>query len=84
MNNTKCLWGAAINLYGLWSKAPIAFSYFQVQKVWYDPSLDLEIRKTGLDIRRGITTFSSYNKKDVENFIIGALTMHRAMKRLVH
>lgn len=71
----KKIWGAVLNLTGAWNK-PICFyrklnEYTDKYEYW-DRSGNISIRKPGLDKKdRDCITYSSENKRDVEDFIEG-------------
>jgi len=73
----KIIYGAAINLVGVWG--PLKMELNKEQKVYYDKSGNLSIRKIGLNIYEDVIEFGSKNKKEVEIWVNG---IKCAFKRL--
>jgi hypothetical protein len=68
--NNKIVYGAAINLVGIWG--PKNMIWDNECEQYYDSSGNFSIDKLGLNEKYGITEFSSTNKKEVELWIGGA------------
>jgi hypothetical protein len=82
MKNKDC-WMIGINLNGLWDNKPIKGTWLGDLNSWYDESGNFNVDKIGLDERDGYLMFSSYNKKDVELFLLGAKSISKQIKNVI-
>lgn len=78
----KNIWMIGINLNGLWDNKPIEGIWNKELKCWYDKSGNFSVDIIGFDERDSYLMFSSYNKKDVELFILGARSLGKLIKNL--
>lgn len=65
------VYGASINLTGLYSNIPIKCFWDEKSESWFDEDGMFKISKLGMVKDVGRVTFSSSLKKDVENWILG-------------
>lgn len=79
----KNIWMIGINLNGLWNNKPMKGIWTEGLHCWYDKSGNFDVNKVGFDIYDGCVTFSSYNKKDVEIFILGARSISKQIKNVI-
>jgi len=79
----KDIWMIGINLNGLWDDKPIKGKWNPDLLCWYDKSGDFGVDTVGLDERDGYLMFSSYNKKEVELFILGAKSISKQIKNII-
>jgi len=81
----KPIWGAFVNLNGLYSQRPIRGYWHVTHRCWWTKDGNLEFTQLGITRTKNWpgTAFASYNKKDVEMFIEGAKAMQRILKNLL-
>lgn len=79
----KNIWMIGINLNGMWNNKPIEAKWNSEFRCWYDKSGNFDVDTIGLDERDGCLMFSSYNKKDVELFILGAKSISKQIKNVI-
>jgi hypothetical protein len=66
------LWAAGYHkTLGLYQPKPIKLEYDPQDQLWYDSKKKFVIEKPGLDQHPDYTDFSSPNKKDVQNWVLG-------------
>jgi len=80
----KYIWFIGLNLNGLWDKKAMKGTWDENLKSWWDNSGNFDCWKTGLEIKKRVIIFASYDKKDVENFIKGVKSMATLNKNLNH
>jgi hypothetical protein len=75
----KTIYGAAINLVGVWG--PLRMKWNENCKEFYDKTGNFSISKIGLNIKKecDVIEFASKNKKEVETWVNG---IKCAFKRL--
>lgn len=80
----KDIWFTGLNLNGLWNKKAIRGFWDEELKSWYDSTGNFDCWKPGLQIKKHIIVFASYDKKDIENFIKGVKSMATLNNNLNH
>jgi hypothetical protein len=84
----KTAWAIGISVMGMWDKKPVRIEYSSFnetcsrQRFWWDKTGCFTVDKLGLVVKKGITTFASESKKDVELFILGVKAMSRRVNFL--
>ena len=79
----KPVWGAFVNLNGLYSQKPLRGYWNKNLECWWGDKGEIEFNMLGVEIRGAVTSFASYNKKDVEVFIEGAKSIQMILKNLL-
>jgi len=75
----KVLWGAIVTSTGLIIQEPIKCEYNLHGTLWQSNVTSLSIQE-GIIISSDETRFGSFDKKDVENFILGVRAIQKALK----
>ena len=83
MTKKKPLWGAFVNLNGLYSQQPIKGYWCKDHGCWWSSDEELDFKHTGIEMRGVVTVFASYKKEDVKNFIAGAKAIQKVLKNLL-
>ena len=77
MKNKK-IWGAAINLVGVWGPFEMFFDHELNQ--FFDKARDLSIDKIGKTVGYGVIEFGSRDKKEVEIWVDGVKSTMKMLK----
>lgn len=85
MAKKKPIWGAFVNLNGLYSQQPIRAYWCEASGYWWTKDDNLEFPQLGIGRIKNWpgTSFASYNKQDVELFIEGCKALQRILKNLL-
>jgi len=75
----EILWGAVVDCTGLIIQEPIKCIHNLFGDLWWSDKLKVGVQ-IGLIISSTKTKFGSFDKKDVENFILGVRAIQRALK----
>jgi len=79
----KIIYANAMNLTGLYSTKPVRCKWDAYTGLWWDSSGEFDVDKLGTDDRIGITTFASFDKKEVKFWTQGAMTVCERLKRVL-
>ena len=79
LSTPKIIWGAAINLSGLWG--PYKMRYSEESEIYYDRSGNFSIDCVGLNPKDGIIEFGSESENETKLWVSGAKAAMTMMKQ---
>lgn len=80
----RMIYGACINLSGLYSAKPLRCYFDKYAVTWYDTDANVAIDQLGLVVKQSVITYASTKESDVSAWIAGVRSAMTLLRQWSH